>query len=332
MVTEPGSQEIPISQGGMDVGDIPEVSVIVNCFNEARFLPETLDSVFAQTFHDWEIVFWDNASTDSSSEIAASYGEKVRCFRSDTLVPLGQARQLAYEQTRGRYIAILDADDIWLPQKLERQLALFRSEPHLGMVYCDATFFDDKGDRHRLFQLNKPHRGAAFGHLLARVAITPSSMFLRREAVEQLDSVFDARYGRAQDVDLCLRVAYHHAIDYVDEPLCKWRMVSPAEKPWKTALAPRTVEIRSMMENLLERYPEIKTKYQTELQSFYGGLDYFFAVTAWENGNPGEARSYLSPHLISKKVALVYLSTFFLSFKLFAKLTGAYRAWLASRS
>ena len=162
----------------------PEVSIIINCLNEAEYVAETLDSVFAQTFQDWEVIFWDNASSDGSGDIAASYGDKVRCFRSENTLPLGKARKAAYEQTRGKFIAILDADDLFMPQKLERQLELFQAEPEIGMTYCDSISFDGGGDRYRLFKLTTPQRGRVFGELLSKNFMFSSSMMFRREALE----------------------------------------------------------------------------------------------------------------------------------------------------
>jgi glycosyltransferase involved in cell wall biosynthesis len=311
---------------------MPEVSVIINCFNEAKHLRETLDSVFAQTFDDWEIVFWDNASTDGSGDIALGYGEKVRQFRSDVTVPLGLARKLAYEQTRGAYIAILDADDLYLPQKLERQVALFRSDPGLGMTYCDSMYFDDDGDRFNLFSITKPHRGRVFGQMLARNFMFSSSMMFSRQALEHLGYAFDDRLVRAQDYELSLRMAYNYPIDYVDAPLCKWRMFGLGDKPWKKSLVPRVVEVKSAVENLIEMYPDIKDRYSRELQYFYKTLDYNFGVTAWEQRKGREARSYLSRHLTDKKFAFVYLCTFFFSWDLFYKLRIAYRNKTTSHS
>ena len=301
-------------------GHVPEVSVIINCFNEAEVVRETLDSVFEQSFQDWEIVFWDNASNDGSTEIAASYGEKVRCFRSDTMVPLGRARKLAFDQTRGNYVAILDADDLWLPQKLERQLELFRAQPQLGMAYCDAMYFDNGGDRNRLFRLTKPYRGWAFGQMLAKNFIFSSTMMFSRSALDQLGHAFDDRYARAQDYDLALRVSYHSPIDYVDEPLTKWRINGLEDKPWKEGLVAREVEIELSVERLVDKYPDIKSNYRPELRSLKRGIDYSFGVNAWRDHDPGRARSYLSRHLPNKKFALVYVCTFLMSFDLFYKI------------
>ena len=305
-------------------GLTPEVSVIINCFNEAPHLRDTLDSVFAQTLQDWEIVFWDNASTDGSGEIAANYGERVRCFRSDTMVPLGRARELAYDQTRGKYIAILDADDQWLPRKLESQVALLQADPRLGMVYCDAISFDEKKDRHRLFKHAPPYRGNVFRQLIIANFICTSTTIFRREALDQLGSAFDAKYTRAQDHHLALKIAYQFPIDYVDEPLARWR-INGAAKPWKQGLASRAEELERSLEDFLDTYPEVKTNYAPELKSFYKILDYEYGVAAWQKGERSEARGRLSRHLSDKKFAFIYLCTLLMSGGSFYRLSNTLR-------
>ena len=309
----------------------PEVSVIINCHNEAQFVGETLDSVFAQTFEDWEIVFWDNASTDGSGDIAASYGDKVRYFRSEEMVSLGRARRLAYDQSRGKFIAILDADDLWLPQKLERQVALFQADPQVGMTYCDTMGFDDDGDRFRLYKSTTPYRGQAFGQLIAKNFICSSAMMFRREAVEQLGCAFDDRFARAQDYDLSLRLAYQFPMDFVDEPLTKWRINGVFEKPWKRGLVSRAEDVKLTMENLLELHPEIEAAYPDELRGFYKELDYGLGVSSWQKGNRTEARRYLARHLTARKFAVVYFSTFLMSSDFFYKTLTSVRDLITRR-
>lgn len=294
-------------------GSRPAVSVIINCFNESAVLRETLDSVFAQTFDDWEIVFWDNASTDGSWEIAESYGEKIRCFRSETTLRLGEARKRAYDETRGSYVAILDADDLWLPEKLEQHVKLFESDPELGMTYCDTTFFDQNGDRSRLFKLTNPYRGDIFGRLITKNLICSSAMMFRKDSVDQLERGFDDRLYRAQDYDLSLRMAYRFPVDYVDSPLTKWRINGVFEKPWKKSLVSRSEEVKATMDNILDMHPEIVTDYPRELRAFYKELDYGLGISAWQQGNRAESRKFLSKHLTNKKFLGVYLCTFLMS-------------------
>ena len=124
----------------------PTVSIIMNCLNGERYLRQAIDSVFNQTYKDWEIIFWDNGSTDTSAEIAKSYGERVRYFRSKKTYPLGKARNLCMAKSEAEYIAFLDCDDIWLPQKLEKQIPLFEKDPEVALVFSDAIYFNESGD------------------------------------------------------------------------------------------------------------------------------------------------------------------------------------------
>ena len=310
---------------------MPEVSVIINCYNEGQFVRETLDSVFAQTFDDWEIVFWDNASEDDSGEIATSYGDRVRYFRSSTLTLQSIARNKAFEKANGKYLAILDADDVWLPRKLERQVELMRAYPDVGMAYCDAIWFDGSGDHFRLFQVTRPHRGHVFGELITENFIYSSAMMFQRKALEDLDYIFDERYVRAADYDLSLRMAYRYAVEYVDEPLAKIRWFSLDVKPWKRALPPRVGQLRSVMENLIVTHPDIPQKYGTQLQAFNKAMDYLSAIDAWQNKRGGEARRYLAQYLPAKRFAFIYLCTFLVPYDLYEALRKAYRGAITGR-
>ena len=103
------------------------VSVIINCFNGEKYLRQALDSVIAQTYKNWEIIFWDNQSTDKSAEIFKSYKDKRLKYNlasSHTKI-LYKARNFALKKTNGDFISFLDVDDLWLPEKLEKQLFFF---------------------------------------------------------------------------------------------------------------------------------------------------------------------------------------------------------------
>ena len=100
------------------------VSVIMNCYNGEKYLREAIDSVYSQTYKDWEIIFWDNASTDRSAEIAKSYNSKLKYFRGEKTIPLGAARNKALEKCSGDYVAFLDCDDLWMEDRLKKQMEL----------------------------------------------------------------------------------------------------------------------------------------------------------------------------------------------------------------
>ena len=114
----------------------PLVSVVINCFNGEKYLREALDSVITQTYKNWEIIFWDNKSTDKSAEIFKSYKAsrlKYYCASSHANI-LYEARNYALKKANGDFIAFLDVDDWWLPNKLEKQIPLF-NDPDVGLVY-----------------------------------------------------------------------------------------------------------------------------------------------------------------------------------------------------
>ena len=310
---------------------MPEVSIIVNCFNEAKYVREALDSAYSQTFQDWEIIFWDNGSEDESSQIAESYGDKVRCYRSDINIPLSHARNKAFQVAQGSYLAILDADDVWLPTKLERQLALFKADPEVGMAFCDSIFFDESGDRSRVFDSTRPQRGKAFGSLLAQNFILSSTMIFRRECIDNLEFIFDERYTRVADYDLSLRMAYQYQIDYDAAPLNRCRVYDLKDKPWKKNMVSRPAEAKWALENLILKYPDIPTEYGSQLSSLLVRLEYLSAIGSWEQGDSVGTRKFLSAHLNNPKCALVYFCSFLIDYRWFAYIRDFYRGTITNR-
>lgn len=202
----------------------PRVSVIMNCLNGERYLREAMDGVFAQTYTDWEIVFWDNASTDSSADIAKRYGERVRYFRSEETYPLGKARNLAIAQARGEYVALLDCDDVWLPDKLDKQVPLGDADSSIALIYSDSFFIDQDGMViGRCFKRAPPAEDAFIGLLTRRNFIPCLTVLMRRMVVEKVGG-FNPALGYAEDFDLFLRILREHKSAYVKEPLAKYRI------------------------------------------------------------------------------------------------------------
>jgi glycosyltransferase involved in cell wall biosynthesis len=199
----------------------------MNCRNCAAYLREALDSVYQQTFKDYEIIFWDNQSTDDSGKIAQSYGSPLRYFRGEAYLPLGAARNKAIEKANGKYIAFLDCDDIWLPEKLERQVALLESNKELGLVYSDCYLIDSEGKASgkTIFDSVKPLRGMAFDGLFKANPIPLLAAIITREALDKA-GVFNPKYEIGEEYDLWLRIARHYPIDFVEQPLAKYRVHS----------------------------------------------------------------------------------------------------------
>jgi glycosyltransferase involved in cell wall biosynthesis len=202
----------------------PKVSVIMNCYNSSTYLREAIDSVYAQSYKDWEIIFWDNASTDNSADIAKSYDEKLRYFHAEKTVPLGHARNLALEKTRGKFIAFLDCDDVWLPEKLEKQIGFLESHDDVAMVYSNILSIDGNGKLIENYLNNKKfYRGNIFEKLFLYNFICLVTVVLNKDVLDKV-GLFNTDYIIVEDYDLFLKVAESHKIDYLDEKLAKYRI------------------------------------------------------------------------------------------------------------
>ena len=125
----------------------PLVSVIMNCLNCSKYLSTAIDSVYGQTYNNWEIILLDNNSDDNSLAIVKKYDDKIKYFRTSKIEKLGKARNIALEKSKGEYLAFLDCDDLWLPEKIEKQISLFENNKKLGLVFCDTIFCDNSGDK-----------------------------------------------------------------------------------------------------------------------------------------------------------------------------------------
>ena len=287
----------------------------MNFLNGRRYVRDALESAFAQHVSDWEVIFLDNASHDGSGDIAASYGPKVRVFRGRETVSLGAARNLALAQCRGAYIAILDIDDIWLPEKLDRQLPLLEDNPQVALAYSNCIFFDDTGDRRRLFDRCRPYRGQVFGALLADNFVSTETMIYRKQAIDKLPYAFDDRFTMVMDYDLSLRIAYHYHLDYVDEPLSKWRMHAGSESNRKRFLIPK--ENKLMIDKLAEELPDIRSRHMNQIEILLRNISGQLALEQWYLGNRDAARSLLKPYVGRPRYLVTYGLSYLLPFQHF---------------
>ena len=167
----------------------PLVSVIMNCYNSGEFLREAINSVYAQTYPFWEIVFCDNCSTDGSAEIAQSYNEKVKYYKGEKNVPLGEARNFALEKANGEIIAFLDCDDIWLPKKLEKQVPKFFEDEKTGLVFTDTIFFNEKGDLYNNYSSTQFFTGYCFKELLKSYWISMETVAIKKDAEDGSEGI-----------------------------------------------------------------------------------------------------------------------------------------------
>lgn len=271
----------------------PRVSVVMNCYNSDRFLREAIDSVYAQTYNDWEIVFFDNASTDHSAEIAQSYDRRLRYFRNDVTIPLGAARNAALSHCRGKYIAFLDCDDLWLPEKLARQLPLF-DDPDVGLVFSNSTSFATDGTWRNNFRSRDDYAvGHCFGVLLKRYFLAIPTVVIRRSVLDSLAEWFDPHFSVSEEVDLFLRIAHDWKLAMCQDSLAAYR-VHAASETWSKSER-FLAEALLILEKFRKLYADLDSRYSDEVNDMQDRAYWSHAVFCWRSRQLGEShRAILS--------------------------------------
>ena len=199
------------------------VSVIINCHNSEKYLEETLKSVVTQTYKKWELIFYDNKSTDNSFKIFKSFKEKrFKYFKSKRFKKLGEARKDALLKARGDYIAFLDADDIWKKNKLKIQLNYFNNE-NIGFTISNSVFFN-KNNEKNFYPDKKKFNKNIFYDLIENYFISFDTVIIKTSKLNELNKKLDKKFNIIHDLDLIIRLSKICEMNYVPQTLSKWRM------------------------------------------------------------------------------------------------------------
>jgi len=265
---------------------MPEVSVIIPVYNGEKFLSEAIESVIAQTYSDWEIIAVNDGSTDRSLEILRRYERllpsKIRVISQENY-GLSIARNRAIAMAKGDYIAFLDCDDLWLPEKLEKQIDFLNSNKEPGLVYSDNHEIDEHGNLIKenvfLFYNAKYFRGYVFNELFYANFISTPTVMVRREVLDKV-GVFNPKFRIAQDYDLWLRIAEHYPVDFIAEPLAKYR--------FHRENISRNVDVMvnedfQIMEYWLNKKPELRRELKSQIKQKRARLHYHLALYYFHN-------------------------------------------------
>jgi len=205
----------------------PLVSVIMNCFNGEFFLKNSIESVLNQTYKNWELIFWDNKSTDKSAEIFNSYKDKrLKYFYADKHTSLYKARNLAIDEATGDFISFLDTDDLWSENKLELQMTYFEN-PKVGLVFSNVWLFKkDVSNKKLYFKNKKLPRGYIFDQLIKEYSVGLATVVMRKASFVKLKEKFDERFYIIGDFDLFLRLSKLCIFESIQSPLAFVRVHS----------------------------------------------------------------------------------------------------------
>ena len=202
----------------------PSVSIIMNCFNGEKYLPQALDSILAQTFEDWELIFWDNQSNDRSAEIFKNINDpRLKYFYAPNHTLLYEARNYAIEKSSGEFIAFLDVDDWWEKDKLKKQVSLF-SDPDVGVVCGNYWVINETNNKKRKALIRSVFARYDINDLLKKYYVGLLTLIIRRSTLNDLDYICNPEYHIIGDFDLVIRLLTKCKLDYIQEPVAYYRL------------------------------------------------------------------------------------------------------------
>ena len=246
----------------------PQVSVLINTYNGSRFIKKAIDSILSQSFQDFEIIIWDNKSTDDTKSKVQSISDKrIKYFYSNEHTSQYSARNTAIKKCCGIYIAFLDVDDWWHHEKLKKQIQSLQDE-NIGFSCTNAWIVDERRKySSKKIAFKKIYYGNVLSNLLIQDFITMSSLVVKQSVLNNLDYIFHSNYEVIGDFDLVLRLSTITELSGINEPLTyyRWHHNNLRFKKIKT----NSLELC----NLLDQLKKNKRFYQNEnFENFEGNI------------------------------------------------------------
>ena len=200
----------------------PLVSIIVNCHNGEKYLRQSISSIINQTYKNWEVIFWDNKSTDHSLKIAKSFKDKrIKCFKSNKYEKLYKARNQAVRKSKGEYICFLDTDDVWNKNKLIYQIRILKSRDY-KIIYTNFHIKNERSQKIYLPYKKKLPSGYITQDLLNQYCIGILTIMIESKIIKK--NKFDENYDVIGDFDLFLKLSMKHKIFGIQKSLAIFRL------------------------------------------------------------------------------------------------------------
>ena len=240
----------------------PIISIIMNCYNGEAFLNEAINSITKQTFENWELIFFDNNSKDNSEKIVKSFKDsRIKYFKSDRLLNLYDARNLAVKKTNGDYISFLDTDDMWTKDKLEKQINFIKKNSNYKILY--SNYYVLKNNEKQIMYKNELPSGFITQKLLDFYGIGINTVFVAKSIFEQYN--FKKDLNIIGDFDFFIQTSKKFQIGYISDPLTFYRIHenSFTKKNYKMYINELSNWIRENEKTLL------KNNYSLKKQKFY---------------------------------------------------------------
>ena len=208
----------------IDQNNYPLISVIVNCYNGETFLRDSIKSILNQSYKNFEIIFWDNQSKDQSASIYKNFKDKrLKYYYAEKHTSLYEARNLAIKKAKGKYIAFIDTDDLWLKNKLLLQIKKFKNEK-VSLVYSNYYILNQFTGLKKKFYKNILPEGIIYKKLLKNYFIGICTVVIKKKFFLQKNNLFNKKYNLIGDFDLFTRISKDNCFASIQEPLSIYRI------------------------------------------------------------------------------------------------------------
>lgn len=205
---------------------MPRVSILLTCYNHIRYLPACLDSIEQQTYKDFEIIAIDDGSEDGTRDYLGQRTDLKVILNEENIGTYGSLNK-ALEQAQGEFIAVMNDDDMWGPEKLQKQVEFMDSHPEIGLCHTDGGFIDQDGlaiEGSPLgFEFPRTETGDVMLALMYANKIIASAVLARTATIRELGG-FDSSYYGSGDWHMWIRMAEHSPVGYIDERLTFYRV------------------------------------------------------------------------------------------------------------
>jgi len=265
------------------------ISVIIPTYNSKKYIGEAINSVLCQTCTDYEIIVIDDGSTDNTKEIIENNFPQVRYY----YLPhrgASRARNYGIQRARGEYIAFLDADDLWLAEKLQKQIGVFNADQELMLVFTEHRFFDSNGIREATF--SKKERlmtGDVVKNIFLYSHVALPTVMVRKNVFQEI-GYFEEYLNVAEDDNLWIRIALKFRIHLLDEVLVHCRMTEDSLSRTTSGLVTGVLKNVELIE---KKYPELRKRLgpvniRRKKSYVYSDYGYFY----FSNGDYAMSRRY----------------------------------------
>lgn len=243
-----------------------KISVIIPTYNRSNRISRAIRSVLAQTFKDFEIIIVDDASNDNTEEIVKAFNDaRIKYIRHQKNCGAAASRNTGIKMAKGDFIAFLDDDDEWIPEKLEKQIKIFQeNESILGVVYCGYVRIDEETQK-IIDDWYPTNKGNVFKAVLSFGWMATPSLLIKKECFEKC-GLFDEQLKIAEDGDLLIRIAKVYYFDYVPEVLVK--IYDTKKEIYDQAIKSGLI-LHQRYLNEIEKYPQIHAIFHIWLGAYY---------------------------------------------------------------